>query len=756
MRHALPILTFLAAVSGVAFGQAPAPQSARVVMQEGHPAFEIDGEAVYPMLYALTDVPGGRWSWEELPQHNIAQFCAQGVRLYQLDLFFDHVWMPDGSLDLSKARQQIRGVLDVCPAASVLFRFHVTAPKWWTEQHPDEWVAYADAGYQPEQPFGFPRIIEDDNYPVRRVSMASAAWKAEATEKLRAFLSALAKTEEGNALVGVQVANGVYGEWHNWGFFYNEPDVGPAMQRAFTEWLRATYGSNAALQRAWNDPDVTLETAAVLDLDARRATRGIFRDPQKEQRAIDYYRCMQQVVADDILHFAATVKASWPRPIVTGTFYGYFFSTFGRQATGGHVELERILDSPAIDYLSGPQAYEPESRAMGDPYRSRSLITSVRLHDKLWLDELDYEVGIPQYRADNYERQLRDAVALLRRNVSFSYTKGQGLWFYDFGPAGVDLDGSYHKHKGAQGYWDHPVLLRDIAAMRALFADRMAEPYETGADVLFVYDPRSFYYTASLHHADPVSNTLVDYTTLNAFRSGVVFDPILLQDLDAVDLSKYRAVVFGNVFYLTPEQRTFIKDRVARDDRDLIWYYAPGYTDGATLSTDFVRDVTGIEVAPTAVEGPPEIVMPLADGYRYTYRLGTDTITPLFAVDDPAAEALGTYAETGEVAIARKPFADHTAWYVALPSEEPTVLTTILRRTHAHTYSDAGDIVYAGGGLVTVHTAEGGRREITLLNGTRVVLDLPPEPATVLLDSESGEILLGAPTVEPSPPRPTR
>ena len=58
-----------------------------------------------PMFYALTDVPGGRWSWEELPQHNIAQFCKQGVRLFQLDIFFDHLWMPDGSLDLTKARK---------------------------------------------------------------------------------------------------------------------------------------------------------------------------------------------------------------------------------------------------------------------------------------------------------------------------------------------------------------------------------------------------------------------------------------------------------------------------------------------------------------------------------------------------------------------------------------------------------------------------------------------------------------------------
>lgn len=756
LRAAFVAFVLLVPAAGAASGQQPEARSARVVMHNGRPVLDIDGRRMYPMFYALPDVPGGRWSWEEVPQHNIAQFCKQGVRLYQLTIFFDHLWMPDGSLDLTLARKDIRGVLDVCPEASIIFRFHVNAPKWWIAQNPDEWVAYADTDYQPEQPFAFPRLIEDDNFPVRRVSMASEKWRAEATAKLREFLTAFAATPEGNALIGMQVANGVYGEWHQWGFFYNEPDVGPAMQRAFVHWLTDKYGSDEVLQHAWNDPNVTLATAQVLGLEARKTQRGIFRDPTTERRAIDYYTAMQEIVAGNILHFAATVKETWPRPIITGTFYGYFFSAFGRQATGGHVEMERVLGSDAIDYLSGPQAYEPASREIGDPYRSRGVITSVRLNNKLWLDELDYEVGIPRYRQSDYVQRLRDAVALLRRNVAFSYTKGHGLWFFDFGPSGVDLDGKYIKHMGAQGYWDHPVLLRDIQAMRELFAANMAEPYETGADVLFVFDTRSFYHTATLHHTDPVSNTLIDYSTLNAFRSGVVFDPILLHDLDKVDLSKYSTVIFGNVFLLTPEQRVFIKENVATGGRDVIWYYAPGYTNGEELSVDFVRDVTGISVAPTSIEGRPQVELPLSDGYRYTYGLGRGPIAPLFAVDDPAAEVVGTYAQTGETAIARKALDDHTAWYVGLPSEEPTMLKTILRRTNAHHYSEQGDIVYAGGGIVVVHTEAGGRREITLLNGKNIVLDLPPEPATVLLDSETGRILMGAPEIEPSPPHPTR
>jgi hypothetical protein len=131
-------------------------------------------------------------------------------------------------------------------------------------------------------------------------------------------------------------------------------------------------------------------------------------------------------------------------------------------------------------------------------------------------------------------------------------------------------------------------------------------------------------------------------------------------------------------------------------------------------------------------------------------------VDPLFAVTDPAAEALGHYAGTDDVAVARKELDDHTAWYVTLPSKDPALLRSILHRTGAHVYSDQGDVIYAGSGLVMVHTAVGGPREVTLLNGTRIAFELPPGPATVFLDAETGALLLGAPTIPPSPGVPRR
>lgn len=721
-----------------------APRSSSVEMINGRPLIVINGQQHYPMIHSLTDVPSGRWSWEELPQHNIGNFCRSGVRLFQLDLSLEHVWPAPDTFDLTLARKQVAGVLEVCPEASVFFRFHVRAPRWWLKAHPEEWVVYADSEYAEEQQYGLLRIIEHDNNPVRRVSMASRTWRDAVTEKFRQFLTAFAETPEGDALAGIQVANGVYGEWHNWGFFNNEPDVSAPMTAAFREWVKSKYGSEAALREAWNNPEATFATVVAPGMD-KRATDGIVRDPRAGREVIDFYTCMHQTVADLIIHFADTLKATWPRPIIAGTFYGYYFSTFGRQAAGGHLQLQRLLSAPSIDYLSGPQAYEPEAVKLGDPYRSRSLIASIRLHKKLWLDEMDVEPRIPIMKDDHYELGVQESVADVRRNAAFSYTKGMGLWFYDFNISGVDLDGYLHLLSGSQGNWDHPVVMRQIERMQALFRERaLARPYSTEADILFVYDTDSFYYTASLRDSDPVSSSLIDFNTLAAFRSGVIFDPIHLDDLPRIDLSPYRVVVFGNTFVLSKEERRFIREQVATGGRHLVWFYAPGFVDedAPETGTHLVESVTGFRLKAATPGGAPAIALTAPGCSSLSWSLTDAPIRPLLAVDDPDAVSLGQFTGSGETAVARKTGVSHTSWFVSLPSREVQPLKWILHQAGAHVYGESDAIFYGGGGILVLHTLTGGPQAVRLRSGRTVRLNLPAGPATVLLDSCSGSTLM--------------
>ena len=269
-------------------------QTAAIRNLGGQPTLFVNQQAELPFLYATTHAVGGRWTWEELPAHNLQQMSKAGVRLFQVDLWLADIWKEnEKQLDMRLARRQIRGVLDACPAGAVVVRLHVNAPMWWNRAHPEECVQYAD-GSVLDLPEGLPFNNEDsDVLRARRASLASELWRREAGEKVREFCHRLARHREGKAVVGLHIAGGVYGEWHPWGFIKSEPDVSAPMQQAFRKWLKNKYQSDENLQAAWGDKRITLANATVPDSSERRCCAdGFFRNPVLEQMVIDFYHTL--------------------------------------------------------------------------------------------------------------------------------------------------------------------------------------------------------------------------------------------------------------------------------------------------------------------------------------------------------------------------------------------------------------------------------------------------------------------------------
>jgi hypothetical protein len=717
-----------------------APISASVEMYKGKPTILLNGQPQNPMFYALTDVPGGRWSWEELPKHTMQTFCDQGFNLIQVDLAFDQVWKEGGTIDLDTAQKQLRGVLDICPGAAIMIRFHVNPPKWWQHKYPEENTIYADTTAKPDYNWGMQRVIEDDEETPQRFSLASKKWLAEAGEKLGVFLQQLQRLPEANAIASIQVVSGVYGEWHYWGFINNEPDMSGPMQAYFKNWLKEKYHSNNAFQKAWNNKTVALANAAVPSLRQRRTTEaGIFRDPQKERNVIDYYEAQHNCVADDIIYFCKLVKENWPRPIITGAFYGYFYSIFGREAAGGHLALQKVLQSPFIDFLSAPNTYYPESRETGEPYRSRSLINSVTLHGKLWLDEMDQQPPLLHFNDTAYKASVATSLANVRRNVLFTFSKGAGLWFYDFGPSGFNGGTRLNDH-GSWGWWDDPYLMKGIGRLKKLLDERINTPYKSDADVLLVHDTKSFYYTGSAKAASYMGHWANNWIPPAIFKSGVVHDVIHIDDLDKADLAKYKAVVFINTWVLNDQQKQFIQTKVAAGHRHLIFLYAPGYSDEQSLNKSFIESVTGIQVQPITQQKTTTVVVNENIVPGYSYSIWNNAVNPFFIISDKNAVALGSLKDSGGVALARKDFPDHVSWLMVLPPANSKLWRYVFQQAGANIYDEDEDIFYSGHSILSIHTLKGGKRNIKLKNGKTIQLILPPN-STILLDSQTGEII---------------
>lgn len=692
------------------------PKSACVRMHNGRPTIHVDDVPMTPDFYALTHNHDACRSWDERPSRNIRAFAAAGIRLFQVDMYFEEIWKSDQTaLDMEHLRRQVRGVLDQCPDASVVVRVHVNAPFWWNKAHPEELTGYCTGAVQDDKDGDAWSLERGDLDRARRASLASMVWRREAGVRLEELCRELSATPEGASVIGIHVSCGVYGEWHYWGFIENEPDCGLAMTRWFREWLRRTYGSDQQLRQAWADESASLDSATVPLTEERSVSHdGFFRDAAREQRVMDYYRAQHDVVADDIEYFCRIVKQSWPRPVITGVFYGYFHMLFCKQASGGHLCVERILNSPWVDYLSAPQSYWKDTRELGGAGFARGVIESTVLHGKLWLDELD-NGGI---RKDPEDRAYY-AVAL--RSAALPLMRGTGVWYYDFG---------FNKQTG---WWESPAIMRDVARVKQVFDQQLNRPYRPAADCLVVWDNEVYFHMRN--GWTPVSYAQVDMSAEDIWRTGVATDHIYLFDLDKVDLSRYRAVVFANTWAMTAAQRSFVAGTVAAGGRTLLWNYLPGYVCGRRSDIAHVEELTGMKLARTKLPGRTPIVW---EAPRHELEMESE-LDPAVCIVDDRAQVL---ARLGTCAVAARLSApSHTSVFAAFPLRGVPVLRAVLADAGCHVYCDSSEPVYAADGLVLMHSATGGQRTLTLRSGARVTLALDG-PSTVLVDAGTGERVL--------------
>ncbi len=726
------------------------PISSSVQMRDGRPTLVIDGRPQAPLIYALSDCPGGRWPWEEVPARNIKLFGEQGVRLFQLDIWLDQMEQADGSIDPTLAQRVVRAVREQCPEGLVMFRLHVNASLAWCRANPDECVGYADIEAKEDEPWGLKRPIATDGGNPIRASFASLLWSDWAKQRLAEFCRRLGETPEGGHVFAIQIANGLYGEWHQFGFLHHDPDTGVAAVRSFRRWLTARYVDDAGLARSWNRPTARLaEVTAPSSAERETVREGVLRDPQTQQHVIDYFRWLHETMADALLMLGATVKTHWPRPIVTAAFQGYFYGQFARNAAGSHLAMDKVLASPALDCLCSPASYTDGVRAMGGSGHGRGILGAVRRAGKLWLDENDHGtslVGCPWDR--HFESTPADDIAYIRRNTLQPVLRGGGQWWYDFGIiAGTP---SFATH-GNIGWWDDPRLAAEIRRCRELAQSLHTRPYSRPADVLVIHDPWTFCHTVAKRWSlegfkfgdqppvgpNPFSGRGMDGLLEALFRSGLTFDEALVHELATIDLAPFKLVFFGSTPVLDADARRLIAERVAQAGRHVAMLGFAGWGDGQCVDPALATALTGI---PTFLQDLPNPRSQLClEDATEDQQLEPPKQAPRYEVS--GEQVVGRWAD-GTVSAASRRDAHATWWTFAVPPVSPNIIRALGRRAGCHVINDHNDATTLGDGLLMIHTLPGGPRQIRLPAGPSLMLNLPPRSTTVL-DATTGAVLLG-------------
>lgn len=626
----------------------------------------------------------------------------------------------EGHYDFSMVEQQLRAILKEDPAALFHLRMYFETPAWWNQMHPEECEVTSNGQRQNQ-------------------SYASQVWRDDVKDFLRAYVAHLKAIGLFDRVIAYQVQAGVCGEWIKSPSAMQDLacDYSAPMQRHFRSWLRQRYGNDAALQTAWSRNNVTLDTAEVPPADEQLNTHlHALRDPAREQNVADYFRCLAELAADDLIEFCRTVKELTEGDALAGAFFGYImdlawndnffgaptdpnYSTIQRS---GHLGLRRVLQSPDVDYIVSPYGYA--FRGMGGDGLPMPPTESVRLHNKMYILEEDSHLhNEMDPNGRNFNRQ--HTVAIYQREFTQTLTHGLGIWWFADWPAG-----SYVRQEPNFQPW--------LVKFQKLGTWAMGLNRSPSTEVAVLVDDESFLYE-SLRNT--VNLPLIFRQRVTSLpRFGAPHDVYLLNDLLEGDLPEYKLYVFLNCFALDESRRAALKQRVQRAGKTALWLYAPGYLkpgarDAASVAN--MSELTGFQFGVHPNPWGPfmhitNFAHPITQGIPQDLFWGTTApIAPLFHLEDSEATTLGQVVYSlgrCQPGLGIKQLqGDSGMWnsiYCATPDVPTPVLRGIARFAGVHLYSDAGDVLHATPDLLGVHTLSGGMRDFQLPRHAEVVYDL--------------------------------
>jgi len=666
-------------------------------------------------------------------------FAKSGVHLYTLDgLFSDWCGPRDDSplpWDFTQNGPRLQAAVDADPEAlfnlRLMFETRHLLDNWWNKQHPEEVEVLSEGEAQ-------------------SASYASRVWQQQVRELLTALVAHLREIDMYDRVIGYQMCTGVCGEWiKSWSCMdpangdYSEP-----MRKYFRQWLAARYGTDAALQDAWGEPEVTLATAEVPSAsDQDTTSHYYFRDLNRERNVIDFYEAYAELCADTLLDFCHTIKELTDGDKLTGAFYGYInelswndsFFNDGFMGTGamalaagevatvqrsGHLGLAKTLRSPDIDFFVSPYTYG--FRGLGGDGLAMQPSESLRLHNKLyWFEEdtLMHNNFDPRKRM----HPITHSLAIYKRNFAQVLTRAQGITW---------LENDY--------FAEDPSIVDEFHELQTRFHNigNWAVQFDRSpsAEVAVFLDDESYMYEAN---KNGISLPLIWHQrlmTLNRF--GAPHDLYILNDLLEGRLPEYKLYIFLNIFHLNHERRAALQQQLRRDGKTALFLYSPGYINedeaDNPFSAEHMTELTGFTFGQgnsywTPMMHVTEFDHPITPGVSQELFWGTTrSLAPIFHLEDDDATILGQVLGSGgrcQPGLGVKSFNAGTreAWnsvYVATPNVPSPILRGIARFAGVHLYNEDGDVLYATPRFVSAHTVSGGARTFALPQSVEVVYDL--------------------------------
>lgn len=340
-------------------GSPPGPAAAAVVAGLSPPALQVDGEA-YPPL--IEEVRG------EVPAA-----LSAGAKIVAVPATTDShpfVWAPtaaddSGEVGFAGLDRRAASVLNRSPRSALILQVFLNATPDWAEANAGHLQRFGGEAQAPPQVFALSRSLPD---------IVSKAWQRDAEARLRRLVRHVAASAWGHRVIGYELQAGDLGAWRPWGASLGIGDeTTPVRHDAFLGWLHGRYPSVDDLRDGWlgrrrgfGQARQGFESVEVPEPLPDAPEPSLY-DPSADQPMIDLLQFRAEAAADALIAMAAAVREEAGEGVLVGGCYGHLLAQArANDWSWPHTALSRVLESGAVDFLTGPQhriddAREPSS-----------------------------------------------------------------------------------------------------------------------------------------------------------------------------------------------------------------------------------------------------------------------------------------------------------------------------------------------------------------------------------------------------------
>ncbi len=646
-------------------------------------------------------------------KNNISDFYKAGVKVNNMIVssivsalavpysLHGETWFGEGIYDFAAFDKQMELFRENAPDTYMMVHLHVDSRKWWHEQNPG----------RPESFYKLSQIAPDEK------------WRRDTADYIKAFIK-YAESKYNDIIIGYFLLGGHTTEW------FSTLDLEESHPIKLADY-----------RRYMNDETVEIPTKDRLE----RPRREMFLDPIRDKDVIDYRKYHHRLIADTVNYFGAAAQEELKHKKLLGCYWGYVMELIGARVWNwGHLEGDRVYRSGIYDFYATPSSYAFRDHDKTSAYMIPS--DTVELNGQTYIISFDHLTHVfpslidherrlcPkedfQITYDVFSRIRRDLLKnaketrdVLRREMMQTIAKRAGEWWFDM----------------MEGWFYDDETMQDIAHNISVYNKYFELDSSSVSEVAQFVSSDSLYY---INKDSYINSEHITFQRGAFSKLGAPYDCYSLNDIDRIDLSQYKLLVFSDAFMLTDEQREYVKKKVKAAGRSLLFVGPVDYVNDEGFSKQRTCDM--VEMNLEAETGERTIT---AYGDDYGHAVSPDT---LFKVVDDKCEVIGRF-ENGSVALAKVKRDDYTVYFSSLGNISTKVLREIAREAGVHIYTENDAAVFVNKSFIGVYNACADSTEVNIgrdglyteifsgeqyhtKNG-KIILDTKNEPAQMLVEA---------------------